>query len=223
MDMPTPCPRCGKVIELDDMVSHPNEFKTLVCEACHDLIEEENNRGFELDSFGNRVEWHAEPKHSLINFKVNDEEITVWGYEDDPELSFFNFMNIWNKAQSVTNKANIKALTAERDHLAARVSELEAIIYPDDKSTYLGFTVSNMLYYLSKDCKCVKLEAVTEAEWLLHVMSEQHGEFEMQGGLMRILGLASKPFFKSWQIERQSARDRMNLILDSVRETKVGE
>lgn len=221
--MPTPCPRCSQVVELDDMVSHPNEFKTLVCEACHDKIEEENNRGSVTDSFGNLVEWHACPDDCLINFSVNSVSVADWSYEDDPEFVLNCFMEIWNKAQSLTNKANIEVLTAERDQLAARVSELEAIIYPDDKSTYLGFSVSNMLYHLSKDCKCVKLEAISEAEWLLYIMSEQHGEFEMQGGLMRILGLASKPFFKSWQLERQSARDRINLILDSVGIKKVGE
>lgn len=127
MDMPTPCPRCGEVVELDDMVSHPNEFKTLVCEACHDQIEEENNRGFETDSFGNRVEWHAEPKHGFINFNVNGEKVTYLGYEDDPEISFINFMNIWNKAQSLTNNENIEVLTAERDQLAAKLTKLDEL------------------------------------------------------------------------------------------------
>lgn len=124
--MPTPCPRCGKIIELDDMVSHPNEFKTLVCEACHDQIEEENNRGFETDSFGNVVEWSACPDDCLINFSVNSVSVADWSYEDEPEFVLNCFMKIWNKAQSLTNNANIEVLTAERDQFAAQCNQLRA-------------------------------------------------------------------------------------------------
>jgi len=124
MDMPTPCPRCGEVVELDDMVSHPNEFKTLVCENCRDKIEEENNRGSETDSFGNVVEWHADPDDCLINFSVNGVTVADWSFEDDPEFTLKCFMGIWNKAQSLTNNANIEALTAERDQLAAQCNQL---------------------------------------------------------------------------------------------------
>lgn len=222
MDMPTPCPRCGEVVELDDMVSHPNEFKTLVCEECHDKIEEENNRGFEPDSFGNVVEWRADPDDGLINFSVNSVEVADWSYKDDPEVALRHFMTIWHKAQSLTNNAYLRELTAEREQLSSRVSELEEIICALDKNKYLGFTISQMLYHLSKSCKKVRLEAKGEADWLLYVLSDQHGEFEMQGSMMLTLGQASKPFFIDWQLERNAAKERMDSLLASVR-AKDGE
>lgn len=128
MDMPTPCPRCGQVVEFEDMVNHPNEFKTLVCEDCHDKIEEENNRGSETDSFGNVVEWHADPDCGLIEFKVNGEEVSAWSYEDDPELAFHNFIEIWNKAQELTRNEKLEAITAERDQLAVKLTKLEDLV-----------------------------------------------------------------------------------------------
>ena len=105
---------------------------------------------------------------------------------------------------------------AENAELKARISELEQIIYPADKGKYLGFSISQMLYHLSKDCKIVKLEAVSDAEWLLYVFSEQHGEFQMQGGLMRILGIASKPFFKGWQLENQEFKNKIDIALAGI-------
>ncbi|MCT8857586.1 hypothetical protein K5M76_09350 [Shewanella xiamenensis] len=127
MDMPTPCPRCGEVVEFEDMVNHPNEFKTLVCEDCHDKIEEENNRGSETDSFGNVVEWHAEPDHGLIEFKSNGVEVAAWCYEDDPEIAFNNFMEIWNKAQDLTGNEKLETITAERDQLEAKLTKLDEL------------------------------------------------------------------------------------------------
>ncbi|MCG9964577.1 hypothetical protein [Shewanella cutis] len=127
MDMPTPCPRCGEVVEFDDMVRHPNEFKTLVCEDCHDKIEEENNRGSETDSFGNVVEWHADPDDGLINFSVNGVTVADWSFEDDPEDALNCFMKIWNKAQELTKNEKLEAITAERDQLAAKLAKLDKL------------------------------------------------------------------------------------------------
>ncbi|MFB2682758.1 hypothetical protein [Shewanella mangrovisoli] len=116
----------------------------------------------------------------------------------------------------------IDLLTAERDLLETQLKELEAIVHPDDKSKYLGFTVSQMLYHLSKDCKEVELTAKGESDWCLHVLSDQCGEFEMQGGLMFILGQASKPFLKQWMQERLEAKSKMDDILASVKSAKAG-
>ncbi|MGI2045986.1 hypothetical protein [Shewanella oncorhynchi] len=141
MDMPTPCPRCGEVVEFEDMVNHPNEFKTLVCEDCKDKIEEENNRGSETDSFGNVVEWHSDPDHGLIEFKANGEEVTAWCCEDDPEVSFHSFMEIWNKAQELTGKEKLEAITAERDQLAGKLAKLNhlAMIFVEDSEEIAEF------------------------------------------------------------------------------------
>ncbi|MEL4264177.1 hypothetical protein AAEH96_08930 [Shewanella xiamenensis] len=116
----------------------------------------------------------------------------------------------------------LEAITAERDQLETQLKELEAIVHPDDKSKYLGFTVSQMLYHLSKDCKEVELTAKGESDWCLHVLSDQCGEFEMQGGLMFILGQASKPFLKQWMQERLEAKSKMDNILASVKSAKAG-
>ncbi|SEQ48075.1 hypothetical protein SAMN03080615_01618 [Amphritea atlantica] len=99
MDMPSPCPNCGNIVEFHDMVNHPNEFRTLVCEECHDQIQEENNRGDMVDKFGNRITWKADPDDGLIESSVNSEEIATWCYEDEAEATFLSFMEIWNKAQ----------------------------------------------------------------------------------------------------------------------------
>ena len=117
----------------------------------------------------------------------------------------------------------IDLLTAERDLLETQLKELEAIVHPDDKSKYLGFTVSQMLYHLSKDCKEVELTAKGESDWCLHVLSDQCGEFEMQGGLMFILGQASKPFLKQWMQERLEPKSKRDNILASVKSAKAGE
>ncbi|MBB1320568.1 hypothetical protein [Shewanella sp. SR43-8] len=106
MDMPTPCPHCGNVVELNDMVSHPNEFKSMVCEECHDLIETENNQGSFTDDYGNKLTWVATPDDGLLEIYVNGKNITTWGYEDDPEAFFSDFMAIWNKAQASTKSGN---------------------------------------------------------------------------------------------------------------------
>ncbi|MGL4638525.1 MAG: hypothetical protein ACRCVX_02185 [Shewanella sp.] len=117
----------------------------------------------------------------------------------------------------------IEVLTAERDQLATQLKELEAIVHPDDKSKYLGFTVSQMLYHLGKDCKEVELTAKGESGWCLHVLSDQCSEFEMQGGLMFILGQASKPFLKQWMQERLEFKSKMDNILASVKSAKDGQ
>ncbi|MCT8857587.1 hypothetical protein K5M76_09345 [Shewanella xiamenensis] len=116
----------------------------------------------------------------------------------------------------------IDLLTAELDQLKTQLKELEAIVHPDDKSKYLGFTVSQMLYHLSKDCKEVELTAKGESYWCLNVLSDQCGEFEMQGGLMYILGLASRPFLKQWTQERLEAKSKMDNLLASVKSAKDG-
>ena len=99
MDTPTPCPECTNIVDLDDMVHHPNDFKTLVCEECEERIEEENNSGHEMDDYGNKLTWKATPDDGLIEMFVNGETVTEWVYEDDPEFSFNSFMRIWKKAQ----------------------------------------------------------------------------------------------------------------------------
>lgn len=55
MDMPTPCPGCGDTVEFDEMLAHPNEFNTMVCDSCHNRIDEENNQGSEKDNYGNTL------------------------------------------------------------------------------------------------------------------------------------------------------------------------
>lgn len=101
MDMPTPCPSCGDVVELCDMVSHPNEYKTLVCEYCHDKIEDDNNRGNVNDDFGNLIDWKYDTEDCSLNINVNGEHLTSWYCEDSAEDVFIGFMKIWNKAQSL--------------------------------------------------------------------------------------------------------------------------
>jgi hypothetical protein len=101
MDMPTPCPRCGVVVDLHDMVSHPNEFKSLVCESCHDAIEAENNQGLVIDSYGNKIAWEYLPDEELLEICANGELIATWLCEDEPEDSIKAFMVIWNKAQAL--------------------------------------------------------------------------------------------------------------------------
>ena len=66
METPTPCPNCGVICEFDDMVNHPNEFTTLVCEDCCESIEQDNNCGFSMDDFGNKISWQAYPDDGLI-------------------------------------------------------------------------------------------------------------------------------------------------------------
>ncbi|MCE9773546.1 hypothetical protein LZ645_01120 [Shewanella algae] len=102
MDMPTPCPECGDIVELDDMVGHPENFRVLVCEDCRSRIEDENNRGEHTDAFNNKLEWIATPDDGLIEFKVNGEDLTTWSFEDDPEVCFADFLSIWNKAQELS-------------------------------------------------------------------------------------------------------------------------
>ena len=99
MDMPTPCPSCRDVVEFNDMVNHPNDFKLMVCDDCHERIEDENNMGETTDDHGNKLSWKATPDDGLIEFSVNGEELTVWCYEDEPELAFSEFVKIWEKAQ----------------------------------------------------------------------------------------------------------------------------
>lgn len=101
MDTPTPCPRCGDVVDLDDMIQHPNEHRTLVCEECRDAIDEENNKGEHIDACGNKVKWSADPEWGSIEFSVNGEELATWGYEDDLEDAVRRFCAIWDKAVSL--------------------------------------------------------------------------------------------------------------------------
>lgn len=110
----------------------------------------------------------------------------------------------------------VKHLINERDNLAAQVTELESIICPNEKSKYLGFTVSEMLYHLSKDCRNVRLNAISEGEWSLYIFSEQYGEFEIEGGLFRTLAFASKPFIEQWRLERKGDRDRFDSLMSSI-------
>jgi hypothetical protein len=101
MDMPTPCTNCGDIVEFDDMVSHPNEFRAMVCENCHDRIEEENNSGSTTDSYGNALNWKAYPDSGLVEIFANGEEVVSWCYEDEAECVFSEFVMIWKKAQAL--------------------------------------------------------------------------------------------------------------------------
>ncbi|WP_445772880.1 hypothetical protein [Shewanella sp.] len=105
MDMPTPCPHCGVVVDFNDMVRHPSEFKLLVCESCHDAIEAENNQGLAIDNYGNKITWTSSPDEGLLEIDVNGENIATWVYEEVPEDSFSTFMTIWNKAQELTKSS----------------------------------------------------------------------------------------------------------------------
>lgn len=108
MDMPTPCPNCGEVVEFHDMVNHPDDYSNdMVCEDCRDRIEEDNNCGNNTDQFGNTIAWKADPDDGLIEFSVNGEELSEWSYEDDAEATFHDFMKIWNKAQASTQSHNL--------------------------------------------------------------------------------------------------------------------
>lgn len=104
MDMPTPCPNCGEIVEFHDMANHPNEFNVMVCESCRDRIEEENNRGSDTDDYGNTLSWKADPDCGLIEIFANGEEVVSWCYEDEAESVFSEFVKIWKKAQTAANK-----------------------------------------------------------------------------------------------------------------------
>lgn len=41
MDMPTPCPECGEVVEFNDMVKTDGKlsYHNMVCQDCHDELE----------------------------------------------------------------------------------------------------------------------------------------------------------------------------------------
>jgi len=105
METPTPCPNCGVICKFDDMVNHPNEFTALVCEDCYESIEQDNNCGFTMDNFNNKISWQAYPDDGLIEISVNGEELAAWGFEDDAEGAFSSFMEIWGKAQACTHVA----------------------------------------------------------------------------------------------------------------------
>lgn len=102
MDMPSPCPCCSEVVEFNDMVHHPNDFKQLVCEDCRERIEEENNCGEVTDDYGNKLTWKADPDCGLIEIKANGEDVVDWSYEDEPEVCFNDFLKIWKMAQAAT-------------------------------------------------------------------------------------------------------------------------
>ena len=104
MDMPTPCPNCGDIVEFHDMVDHPNEFKVMVCESCYDRIEEENNSGFDTDDYGNTLSWKVDPDCGLIEIFANGKEVVSWCYEDEAESVFSEFVKIWRCAQAAANK-----------------------------------------------------------------------------------------------------------------------
>jgi hypothetical protein len=104
MDMPTPCPNCGDIVEFHDMANHPNEFRVMVCESCHGRIEEENNSGSGTDNYGNTLRWKADPDDGLIEIFVNNEEVVSWAYEYEAEAYFSEFVKIWRCAQAAANK-----------------------------------------------------------------------------------------------------------------------
>lgn len=104
MDMPTPCPGCGEAVEFNEMLAHPNEFVTMVCDRCHDRITEENNQGLEKDNYGNTLSWKATPDYGLIEISLNGEELVSWCYEDEPESVFNEFFTVWKKAQEAARE-----------------------------------------------------------------------------------------------------------------------
>lgn len=113
MDMPTPCPNCGDIVEFDDMVNHPNEFRVMVCESCYDRIEEEENSGSATDSYGNTLSWKADPDSGLIEIFANGVEVVAWAYEDEAEVCFSEFVKIWRKAQELTARKQAKEVQHE--------------------------------------------------------------------------------------------------------------
>lgn len=100
MDMPCNCPECNQVVEHNDMVKHPDDWNNLICESCHDRIEEENNSGKTIDSSGNTISWIYNPDDGLITFFLDSVEISCWSTETDPEVTFLDFMKTWNMAQA---------------------------------------------------------------------------------------------------------------------------
>jgi hypothetical protein len=100
MDMPCNCTECNQVVELNDMVKHPDDCNKLICENCHYRIEEENNSGKTTDGSGNTISWVHDPDDGLMTFFLDSVEITCWVTETEPEVTFLDFMNTWNMAQA---------------------------------------------------------------------------------------------------------------------------
>ena len=105
MEMPTPCPECGEIVEFNDMVDHPNYEDHLVCTGCCDRVEEENNNGSDTDGYGNTLSWKADPDCGLIEIFVNGEEVVSWSYEDEADGVFSEFLKVWKMAQAATGTA----------------------------------------------------------------------------------------------------------------------
>ncbi|KXJ55182.1 MAG: hypothetical protein AXW15_07905 [Neptuniibacter sp. Phe_28] len=82
---------------------------------------------------------------------------------------------------------------------------------------YLGYEAGEMLNGLLIDCKIVKLESLEAFGdgWLLYVLSDEHGEFEITGPLTYVLGQASKPFMDKWKARKRDFKERLAGVMPS--------
>ena len=78
--------------------------------------------------------------------------------------------------------------------------------------TYLGFSIEQMLYYLNMFCSEVTLKK-EGSFWRLHVLSDDYGEFEMYGSLLRVVPHAFKPFFDKARADRNRKEQWLSNIL----------
>jgi hypothetical protein len=61
-------------------------------------------------------------------------------------------------------------------------------------STYLGFDLGHMLFWLSQYCEDVSINKEEPGIFRLTVFSDEHGEYENTGSLFSITTQAFKPF-----------------------------
>ncbi len=108
-----------------------------------------------------------------------------------------------------TSTEIINELFGEIEQLKAENAELKEIIFPKEKSTYLGFTINGMLAHLNEESMIVKLEKANDLSWRLYVFNEELGEAELEGTLLEVLSKACKPFLKKWQQERQDLHTKL--------------
>ena len=76
-------------------------------------------------------------------------------------------------------------------------------------SVYKGFSVSSMLYFLSKYCEEVSLQMLSEGRWRLYCLSDEIGEYEGEGSLLYILSKAFAPFADKAKLEKKTLQEAL--------------
>lgn len=77
---------------------------------------------------------------------------------------------------------------------------------------YLGFSIEAMLCFLNMYCKEVRLNKAGDG-WLIYVLSDKYGEFEMAGSLGVCISQAFKPFLGRAKAQRKEFADQLQKIM----------